>query len=478
MNLRLLSQLFSPRDLRNGLLGMVVVLGGLGWALFTIWAHRAGSPQLAGLAATVSLVFVLLILIFVVPPLARNASAEASQMNLPFEFTVGGALVLGLIVVVGFAAWNTGNNLLFLVLSFLAASLIVAFFAGGACLKKLDVKMRFPETIFAGEATPIIVSLHNRKWLFPTLSVITEVRGRERETSALADEVKKIIPEKWADKLTRPPIVKHTLDYFVYVPRRGEVENRAEHVFPRRGKFLIRDFELSTRFPFGFFRHRRRLSAQAAEIYIFPKLVSLDEELDELPLEVGKLVANKRGTGQDLLALRDYQPLDDLRRVDWKATARARRLIVREFSAEDDKRVTVVFDTRMPKPLKPKTLRERLDEERKVAKLSEEDERFESGASRTASLLSFFTEEQAEVRLVIDGDCGEYGIGREHLYGCLRRLATARSSFIEESENRKFEESLADIADERDRSHTFVVTTVRDEQLSPETVQRVNIFNF
>ncbi|MBK8151554.1 MAG: hypothetical protein IPK58_26010 [Acidobacteria bacterium] len=43
-------------------------------------------------------------------------------MNLPFEFTVGGALVLGLIAVVGFAAWNTGNNLLFLVLSFLAAS--------------------------------------------------------------------------------------------------------------------------------------------------------------------------------------------------------------------------------------------------------------------------------------------------------------------------------------------------------------------
>ncbi|MBK8151555.1 MAG: DUF58 domain-containing protein [Acidobacteria bacterium] len=40
------------------------------------------------------------------------------------------------------------------------------------------------------------------------------------------------------------------------------------------------------------------------------------------------------------------------RRVDWKATARTRRIIVREFSAEDDKRVTVVFDMRMPKPAK------------------------------------------------------------------------------------------------------------------------------
>ncbi|MBK8151534.1 MAG: DUF58 domain-containing protein [Acidobacteria bacterium] len=478
MDFRRLSQLFSVKDLRNGLLGMVVVFGGLGWAFFTIWAHRSGNPQLAGIAAAVSLVFVLLILIFVVPPLARNASAEASQMNLPFEFTVGGALVLGLIAVVGFAAWNTGNNLLFLVLSFLAASLIVAFVAGSACLKKLDVKMRFPETIFAGEATPIIVSLHNRKWLFPTLSVITEVRGRERERSALTDEVKKIIPEKWAEKLTRPPIIKHTLDYFVFVPRRGEIENKAEHVFPRRGRFLIRDFELSTRFPFGFFRHRRRLSAQAAEICIFPAIQPHEEVLGDLPLEIGKLVANKRGAGQDLLALRDYQPMDDMRRVDWKATARTRRIIVREFSAEDDKRVTVVFDTRMPKPLKPKTLRQRLDDERKATKLSADEERFESGVSRTASLLSFFNEEQAEIRLAVDEEYGEYGIGREHLHGCLRRLATIEPSIVEEFENSKFEESLADAADERDRSHTFAVTTVKAEALNPETVQRIGIVNF
>jgi uncharacterized protein (DUF58 family) len=478
MKVRELSQLFSVRDLRNGLLGLIVVFGGLGWALFTIWAHRSGNLQLAGIAAAVSLVFVLLILIFVVPPLARNASAEASQMNLPFEFTVGGALVLGLLVVVGFSAWNTGNNLLFLVLSFLAAALVVAFAAGGACLKKLDVKMRFPETIFAGEPTPIVVSLHNRKWFFPTLSVVTEVRGRERDRSALVDDFKRLIPEKWAEKLTRPPIVKHTLDYFVFVPRRGEIENRVEHVFARRGRFIIRDFELSTRFPFAFFRHRRRLSAQEAEICIFPRITGLENELDELPLEVGKIVANKRGTGQDLLALRDYQPLDDLRRVDWKATARTRRLIVREFSAEDDKRVTVVLDTRLPKPLKAKTLRQRLEDERKGAKLSAEEERFEIGVSRAASLLSFFTEEQAEIRLAIDGDRGEYGIGRDHLFECLRRLATAQPDFVENFDDGRFDETLAEIADDRDKSHTFAVTTVAAGVLSPETAQRVNLLNY
>ena len=144
MNLKLASQLFSLRDLRNAALGVVVVFGGLGLSGLTLWAHQTGNIRLAGISAGASLVFVLLILIFVVPPLARNAGREASQMNLPFEFTTGGAIMLVLILIVGFSAWNTGNNLLFIVLSFLIAAMIVGFFAGSICLKKLDIRMRFP----------------------------------------------------------------------------------------------------------------------------------------------------------------------------------------------------------------------------------------------------------------------------------------------------------------------------------------------
>ena len=164
-----LGQLFSLRDLRNAVVGVVVIVGGIGLSLLTLYAHQSGNIQLAGISAGISLVFVMLILIFVVPPLARNAGREASQMNLPFEFTTGGAIMLGLVAIVGFSAWNTGNNLLFIVLSFLIATMIVGFFAGSISLKKLDVKMRFPDTIFAGEPTPILVSLHNREAFFPRL---------------------------------------------------------------------------------------------------------------------------------------------------------------------------------------------------------------------------------------------------------------------------------------------------------------------
>ena len=200
LNVKAIRQLFSTRDLRNAALAFSVVLGGLGLAIFTFWAHRSGNVQLSGIAAGASLVFVLLILVFVVPPLARNASAEASQLNLPFEFTSGGAVFMVLLAIVGFSAWNTGNNLLFLVLSFLLTALIVGFFAGNLCLKKLDVKMRFPETIFAEQPTSIIVSLHNRKFVFPSYSVVAEVRGKDREQSIAAEEIKQILPKNGRKK--------------------------------------------------------------------------------------------------------------------------------------------------------------------------------------------------------------------------------------------------------------------------------------
>jgi len=478
MKLRALAQLFSFRDIRNAILGLSVVIGGLGLAFLTLWAQRNGDTRTAGYAAAASVVFVLLIFVFVIPPLARSASTEASQMNLPFEFTVGGAVILALIVIVGFSAWNTGNNLLFLVLSLLVASLVVGFFAGNLCLKKLDVKMRFPETIFAGEATPILVSLHNRKRIFPTFSVIAQVRGNERETSILFDEIKEILPVKWAEKFAKPPIVRRTLDYFVFVPRRDSIENKTEHIFEHRGRFIIKDFELSTKFPFGFFRHRRRLSAQEAEIAVFPKLISIDEETIDLPLEAGELVANKKGLGQDLLSLRDYQPMDDLRRVDWRATARAQRLIVREFSAEDDKRVTIIFDTRLEAENNEKklTLREKIEAEQKGKKLSPVSERFEKGVSQTASLLAHFAEEQAEIRLIVDKNIGEFSIGRQHLYGCLKRLALVEPKFDETAEFSI--ETLEEIFTERENSYTFFVTAQREENLSSELIQRAKIVNF
>ncbi|MBK7803032.1 MAG: hypothetical protein IPJ55_10290 [Chloracidobacterium sp.] len=395
MRLSTLRQLFSFRDLRNALVGIAVVFGGIGLSLFTLYAHQAGDVRLAGISAAISLIFVLLILIFVVPPLARNASREASQMNLPFEFTTGGAVMLVLLTVVGFSAWNTGNNLLFLVLSFLIAGMIVGFFAGSICLKRLDVKMRFPETIFAGEPTPILISVTNRKRIFPSLSVVAQVRGTERERSIAADELKALLPRFLAERLSRPPMIRKTLDHIVYIPRRQSVESRSEHIFLHRGRFVIKDFELST-----------------------------------------------------------------------------------EFAAEDEKRVTVAFDTQVPDERDDSlSLRARISAEQSGKPVVASD-RFEAGASLAASILLHFAEQQAELKLVIDDDEGEFGIGRIHLYEMLKRLSIIEPSFPKMDLPPEPATDLERILNSSDDSHWFLVTASADRDLSPETLQRLIIIGF
>ncbi|HMS40552.1 MAG TPA: DUF58 domain-containing protein, partial [Pyrinomonadaceae bacterium] len=229
--------------------------------------------------------------------------------------------------------------------------------------------------------------------------------------------------------------------------------------------------------PFGFFRHRRRLSAQETEIIIFPKSAPIDNETVDLPLEVGKYITQKKGLGQDLLSLRDYQPADDLRHVDWKATARTNRLTIREFSAEDDRRVTIFFDTRIMRDEEEKslTLREKLDAEQK-GNLAPVSERFEKGVSLAASLLTHFAEEQGEIRLIIDGKAEEFGIGRNHLNSCLKSLALVEPNFDEESEFST--EMLEEIFTDRENSYTFFVTAENETDFPSELFYKAEIVNF
>jgi len=379
---------------RNAILGTLLVIGGLSAAAITLLARQSDNYALAAIAAILSLVSAALMLIFVVPPLARSARLEVSRFDLPIEVTSGGAIFILILMVVGFAAWNTGNNLLFMIFSLLASSLFVGGIAARASLRDLIVSARFPDHIFAGEAAPVIVTLRNAKRVFPSFSILVEARGPNE-------------PRNNKNRNRGLRFVKRPLAYFTYVPRRAAAEQRVEQLFQSRGHVLINGFELSTRFPFGFFRFRRRLRARDVDIVVYPMPEPIGDELHLLPTYAGRMASVRRGVGQDLFSLRDYQPQDDLRHIDWKATARSRNLTVREFTAEDERRITIVFDTR---------------------DLSDSDEenflpRFEAGVVQAASLLKHFVDERAEIRLMLGDELGRYGSGLKHLYECLRRLA-------------------------------------------------------
>ena len=406
------------------MVGLFVVFGGIGLSVMTLIAHRKGEVELAGLAALLSLVFVLLILVFVVPPLARNATAEVAQMDLPLDLTAGGLIYTGLVLIVAFAAWNTGNNILFLILSLLIAVVIVGAVAGSLSIRGLDVKLRLPEFIFAGEETSINVSVINRKRVFPTYSILVELRGREKREGILSGFLREFLPSKLASRLGRSPIVKHTVDYVVTIPRRSDSNHRVKYIFPRRGEFHIKDFELSTSFPFGILRHRRRLNARESEIIIYPRLdkTSVGGPLTRVGGESGLPV---RELSDDFHSIREYSNSDDVRSIEWKATARTGKLMVREAGTSADPPVVIAVDPRVEcemDPEDPKGLRRRFEIEREHGLLPEE-ELFERVVSHAAALAIDYSERGRPVRIIAgDGDTG-FGLGNGHLHSCLTLLA-------------------------------------------------------
>ena len=71
----------------------------------------------------------------------------------------------------------------------------------------------------------------------------------------------------------------------------------------------------------------------------------LPEKLDKLRQLDGQLLARTRGQGTEFDSLREYVDGDDVRSIDWRATARKSDVVVRTWRPERDRRLLVVLDT-------------------------------------------------------------------------------------------------------------------------------------
>ena len=77
----------------------------------------------------------------------------------------------------------------------------------------------------------------------------------------------------------------------------------------------------------------------------FPSRRVLPEKLARLRIVDGSVVTRGRGHGTEFDALREYVIGDDVRSIDWRASARAHDVVVRTWRPERDRRVFCVLDT-------------------------------------------------------------------------------------------------------------------------------------
>ncbi|GAB3570539.1 DUF58 domain-containing protein [Spelaeicoccus albus] len=85
-----------------------------------------------------------------------------------------------------------------------------------------------------------------------------------------------------------------------------------------------------------------------ARLRVLPAFTSrrhLPSKLARLRELDGRASVMIRGSGTEFDSLRDYVDGDDVRSIDWRATARRREVVVRTWRPERDRRVLIVVDT-------------------------------------------------------------------------------------------------------------------------------------
>jgi uncharacterized protein (DUF58 family) len=102
---------------------------------------------------------------------------------------------------------------------------------------------------------------------------------------------------------------------------------------------------------FGYRQSRRRAASMQTPqwtLRVYPRFASLrllPEKLARLRVLDGAVVTRGRGQGTEFDALREYVVGDDVRSIDWRASARRSDVVVRTWRPERDRRVVCVLDT-------------------------------------------------------------------------------------------------------------------------------------
>ncbi|MEN9581425.1 MAG: hypothetical protein RJA70_4434 [Pseudomonadota bacterium] len=220
---------------------------------------------------------------------------------------------------VGFAAVNTGNNLLYLLLGMLLSLIVVSSIMSEMSLRHLTVSRRLPPRAQVNRPHLVEIEVHNHKRRMPSYAI--EIEDLRRGQPA----------DKRCFFLKISPGSSQVAAYRRTPARRG----RDQHV----------GFRVATRFPFGFFEKSRELSLDG-ELIIYPAVDPV-----ALPLKLaGTRVSGhgnlNRGHGDDILTIRPMRDGDEPREIYWRRSAN--QLVVRERSLETESDVTLTLDTLPP----------------------------------------------------------------------------------------------------------------------------------
>src|SRR5260370_16488515 len=159
------------------------------------------------------------------------------------KFTREGKFFVGITLGVGFAAINTANNLLYLLLGMLLALIVVSGIMSELSLRDLTVVRRLPLRAQVGRAHLVEIEVFNHKGRIPSYAI----------------EVEDLRAGQPADKRC----------FFLKISPKSAQVAAYRRTPARRGRDVHVGFRIATRFPFGLFEKSREVPADG-ELIIYP----------------------------------------------------------------------------------------------------------------------------------------------------------------------------------------------------------------
>lgn len=237
------------------------------------------------------------------------------------KFTREGKFFVGITLGVGFAAINTGNNLLYLLLGMLLALIIVSGLMSELSLRDLTVVRRLPLRAQVGRPHLVEIEVFNHKGRVPSYAI----------------EVEDLRAGQPADKRC----------FFLKISPKSAQVAAYRRTPAKRGRDKHVGFRIATRFPFGLFEKSREVPAEG-ELVIYPAVDPVHLPAMTAGRYSGGDAAFGRGHGDDYLGLKLLRDGEDPRDVHWRKSAAVGQLVARERARDARPDVVLALDVVRP----------------------------------------------------------------------------------------------------------------------------------
>lgn len=306
----------------------------------------------------------------------NQGTGRMRKGRLRFRMLTGGWLFLLIFVLLLFAAWNTGTNLLFIILGGVVSFLLLSIVLGAWNLRGIQTYREAPGAAHRGEAFLVGVRIENHRRLMPAIGIRVAQTGHMR----------------------------HSLAHVIKIPARRTASMNVDLCFEKRGVHLLPAFEVCSTFPFGLLECRRRYTS-AQEVVVYPRVSRVRSSAVETMSGGNYVPRSAVQDGDEFFGLREYIPGDDLRRIAWRVSARMGVWMVRENSRESARYVVFALDTRW------------------IADSEDFEQLFEEAIELVASLAATLLARQYTVAIITPGQMLEGGEGASHERRMLDMLA-------------------------------------------------------